>query len=57
MRERGYPKKILGKGGNTAVLVGIQPLVDGDFAAIYKHRGGECVIDLETVQKFEVVER
>ena len=56
MRSVGYPKKVLGNGGYTAVLAGIQPLVDGDFAAIYRYRVGECVHDLETVKKFEVVE-
>lgn len=58
LRTIGYPKKILGNDGYTAVLVGIQPLVDGDFEAIYRYPGGECVHDLETVQKFfEVVEK
>lgn len=57
LRSIGYPKKIIGNDGYTAVLVGIQPLVDGDFEAIYRYPGGECVHDLEMVKKFEVIEK
>ena len=55
--SKGYPKKIIGNDGYIATLTGIQPLIDGDYEAIYKYPGGECVHDLETVKTFfEVIE-
>lgn len=57
LRERGYPKKILGNSGYEAVLKDIQPLIGGDFAAIYRYPRGEVVLGLEDVKRMKVVER
>lgn len=42
MRKDGYPYKIKGNGGYTAVLYDIQPLSGRDYLAIYRYPGGEC---------------
>ncbi|MBR0308868.1 MAG: hypothetical protein IJH92_08250, partial [Mogibacterium sp.] len=41
--ELGFPLRIKGKGGYSATLVAVQPLLDGEFAAIYRYPGGPCV--------------
>lgn len=45
LRSKGYPRVIKGNGGYRAVLVDIQPLLDGDFEAIYRYPGGDCCHD------------
>ncbi len=55
LRTKGYPLKIKGNGGYTAVLTGIQPLVDGDFEAVYRYPGGLCCHDLESIKRFHTV--
>lgn len=58
LRKAGYPRKIKGNGGYIAYLSGIQPLLDGDFEAIYRYPGGECCHDLEEIKRhFEVIEQ
>lgn len=58
MRKDGYPYKIKGNGGYTAVLYDIQPLFDGDYMAIYRYPGGECCHDLLYIKLyFEVIEQ
>lgn len=58
LREEGYPLKIKGNGGFIAVLYGIQPLLDGEYEAIYMYPGGECVHCLEEINRFfEVIEK
>lgn len=57
LRSKGYPMIIIGNGGYRAYLSGFQPLIDGDYEAIYRYPGGECCHDLETIKKhFEIVE-
>ncbi len=58
LRKDGYPYRIKGNGGYTAVLCGIQPLLDGEYEAIYRYPGGECVHDLSEIKAyFEVIEQ
>ena len=58
MRRDGYPYKIKGNGGHTAVLCDIQPLFVGDYMAVYRYPGGECCHDLLEIQMhFEVIEQ
>lgn len=58
MRKDGYPYKIKGNGGYTAVLCDIQPLLGNDYMAIYRYPGGECCHGLEEIKRcFEVIER
>lgn len=58
LRKEGYPKKIKGNGGFTAYLVGVQPLLDGDYEAIYRYPGGDCVHSLSEINRFfEVIEK
>lgn len=58
LREEGYPLKIKGNGGFIAVLYGIQPLLDGEYEAIYRYPGGECPHCLEEIKRFfEVIEK
>lgn len=56
MRKDGYPYKIKGNGGDTAVLYGIQSLFGGDYVAIYRYPGGQCCHDLQEMKYFEVIE-
>ena len=57
LRSEGYPLRIKGNGGYPATLVGIQPLLDGDYEAVYRYPGGDCVHDLEEIKRyFEIVE-
>lgn len=57
MRKDGYPYKIKGNGGYTAVLYDIQMLSGHDYMAIYRYPGGICCHGLEDVKKFEVIEK
>ena len=57
MRKDGYPYRIKGNGGYTAVLYDIQPLSRRDYIAIYRYPGGECCHCLEEVKRFEIIER
>lgn len=58
LREKGYPYRIKGNEGYTAVLVGIQPLIAGDFMAIYRYPGGETCHSLEEIMNcFEIIEK
>ncbi|MCC8157275.1 MAG: hypothetical protein LIO54_08370 [Oscillospiraceae bacterium] len=57
MRAAGYPRKIRGNDGYEAHLVYMQPLLDGDWEAVYRYPGGDCVHDLEEIKRcFEVLE-
>ena len=51
LRSKGYPLRIKGNDGYEARLVGIQPLLDGDFMAIYRYPGGDCCHDLESIKR------
>jgi hypothetical protein len=51
LRSAGYPYRIVGNGGYEAVLVGIQPLNDGDFMAVYRYPGGDACHDLEEIRE------
>ena len=57
MRKDGYPYKIKGNDGYTAVLTDIQPLLDGDYMAIYRYPGGDCCHGLGDMKYFEVIEQ
>lgn len=58
MRKDGYPLKIKGNDGYKATLVGCQPLLDGDYMAIYRYPGGDTCHDLWEVKKcFEIIEQ
>ena len=57
MRKDGYPLKIIGNGGYPATLVDCQPLIEGDYMAIYRYPGGDCCHDLEDMKCFTVVEQ
>lgn len=58
MRKDGYPYKIKGNGGHTAVLYDMQPLFGGDYMAIYRYPGGECCHSLLDIKlHFEVIEQ
>ena len=52
MRRDGYPLEIEGNGGYHAFLVGCQPLLDGDYMAIYRYPHGDCCHDLEEIKRF-----
>lgn len=55
LRSEGYPLKIKGNGGYPATLVGIQPLIDGDYEAVYRYQGGDCVHDLREIKQYFTV--
>lgn len=58
LRGKGYPLRIKGNDGYNATLVGMQPLLDGDYMGIYRYPGGDCVHDLDSIQKyFEIIEQ
>lgn len=58
MRKDGYPYKIKGNGGYSAVLYDVQPLNDGDYMAIYRYPGGCCCHGLEEIQNcFEIIKQ
>lgn len=57
MRKDGYPYKVKGNGGFTAVLYGMQPLLGSDYMAIYRYPGGECCHSLEDMKHFEIIEK
>ena len=57
LRSKGYPLKIKGNGGYTARLVDMQPLLDGDYMAIYRYPGGDCCHGLDEIKMcFEILE-
>lgn len=47
----GYPWKIAGNDGYTAVLVGVQPLVGHDYSGIYRYPGGDCCHGIEEIKR------
>ena len=51
MRKDGYPYRIKGNGGYNAVLYDMQPLLGGDYMAIYRYPGGECCHVLKTIKE------
>lgn len=51
LRSKGYPRRIIGNDGYPATLVDIQPLNDGDYAAIYRYPGGDGVEYLEEINR------
>lgn len=56
--KAGYPWKIKGNDGYTATLVDIQPLVDGEYCAIYRYPCGDCCHSLWEIEKyFTVIEQ
>ena len=58
MRTDGYPYKIKGNGGYTAVLYDMQPLSEGGYVAIYRYPGGECCHGLSEIQMYcEVIKQ
>lgn len=57
MRKDGYPYRIVGNGGYKATLYDMQPLLGGEYMAIYRYPGGECCHDLDDIKCFEVVEK
>ena len=58
MRDDGYPYKIKGNDGHTAVLYDMQPLLGGEYMAIYRYPRGERCHDLLEIQMhFEVIEQ
>lgn len=58
MRKDGYPYRIKGNGGFEAILYDVQPLLDGEYEAIYRYPGGECCHDLAEIKKFfEIIEQ
>lgn len=58
LRAAGYPLRIKGNDGYSATLVGVQPLLDGDYEALYRYPGGICVHSLEEINMhFEIIER
>lgn len=57
LRSKGYPLKIKGNGGYNAYLSDIQWLNDGDYMAVYRYPGGECVHSLEEILNYcEIIE-
>ena len=50
LRSKGYPLRIKGNCGYNATLVDIQPLLDGDYIAIYRYPGGDCCHGLESIK-------
>lgn len=58
LRAAGYPLRIKGNDGYSATLVGVQPLLDGDYEALYRYPGGDCVHSLEEIKAyFDVIEK
>lgn len=59
LRSKGYPLRIKGNDGYPATLVGIQPLTDGDYEALYRYPGGICAHDLDSIYSsgFEVIKQ
>lgn len=57
MRKDGYPYRIKGNGGYTAVLYDIQPLFGSDYMAVYQYPGGGCCHSLGDIKNFEVIEQ
>ena len=58
MRKDGYPRRIKGNDGFEATLVGLQPLLDGDYMAIYRYPGGDCCHNIDEIKRcFEVIEQ
>lgn len=55
--QDGYPYRIIGNDGYEAVLVGIQPLLDHEYCAIYRYPGGDGCHFLDTVKRFTVLEQ
>ena len=55
LRSEGYPLRIKGNDGYPATLVGIQPLIDGDYEAVYRYPGGDCVHDLREIKQYFAV--
>ena len=57
MRKDGYPRKIIGNDGYEAILKGCQPLLDGEYMAIYCYPGGETCHSLWEIKKcFKTIE-
>lgn len=52
MRKEGYPLKIVGNGGYIAMLVGCQPLLDGEYMGIYCYPGGNYCHDISEIKLF-----
>ncbi len=58
LREKGYPLRIIGNDGFPATLCGIQPLLGGDYEAVYHYPRGYCTHDNDEIQRhFRVVEQ
>lgn len=58
MRNDGYPCKMKGNDGYTAVLYDMKPLNGGDYMAIYRYPNGECCHSLLEIQMYcEVIEQ
>lgn len=58
MRNDGYPYKMKGNDGYTAVLYDMKPLNGGDYMAIYRYPNGECCHSLLKIQMYcEVIEQ
>ena len=54
----GYPYKIKGNGGFECVLIAEQPLLDGEYCAIYRYPRGECCHSLHEIKKhFKTIRR
>ena len=54
----GYPWKIKGNDGYTAVLVDVQPLLGHDYCGIYRYPGGDCCHGLREIKDcFTVIEQ
>ena len=52
MRKEGYPLKIVGNGGYIGMLVGCQPLLDGEYMGIYRYPSGDCCHDILEIKLF-----
>lgn len=57
MRKDGYPLKIIDCEGYKAILVGCQPLFDGDYCAVYRFPGGNRCVDLSEIKYYTIIER
>lgn len=57
MRADGYPLKIKGNDGYNATLVSCQPLIGGEYMAIYRYPGGECCHDIHDMKYFTIIEQ
>lgn len=55
--QKDFPRKIIGHGGYPVTFKELQPLGDGDFAGIYRYRGGEAIHYLEEIKEEDVIER